>query len=239
MVYNGGLMCDMFDLMLKDFEINLEEFLNGCVELRGPAKAVDLFALRTQTGKVRDTLAKISHELSLIVEQNSARPLLGTRVSDEEMSETLLGSLPQLLELEGPHEVASIEEDPHVSDAGARLVRHALGEHLSHVRHLPLVTGEETTLLELLQSLREGYDLPSFDLVVLGGRNVQGCVLEVQDLLKSQALRPRGVVLAIFDDDAAQMYLHEIGPEFDSVVTDDPDGATTVMSVWQRERKEL
>ncbi|CAK9042081.1 unnamed protein product [Durusdinium trenchii] len=150
-----------------------------------------------------------------------------------------LRSLPQLLELEGPHEVASIEEDPHVSDAGARLVRHALGEHLSHVRHLPLVTGEETTLLELLQSLREGYDLPSFDLVVLGGRNVQGCVLEVQDLLKSQALRPRGVVLAIFDDDAAQMYLHEIGPEFDSVVTDDPDGATTVMSVWQRERKEL
>ncbi|CAK9031993.1 unnamed protein product [Durusdinium trenchii] len=65
----------------EDFEINLEEFLNGCVELRGPAKAVDLFALRTQTGKVRDTLAKISHELSLIVEQNSARPLLGTRVA--------------------------------------------------------------------------------------------------------------------------------------------------------------
>lgn len=31
--------------------------------------------------QVRDTLAKISHELSLIVEQNSARPLLGTRVA--------------------------------------------------------------------------------------------------------------------------------------------------------------
>ena len=30
----------------------VKEFLNGCVELRGPAKAVDLFALRTQVSKV-------------------------------------------------------------------------------------------------------------------------------------------------------------------------------------------
>lgn len=48
----------------EDFKINLEEFLNGCVELRGFAKAVDLFALRMQVAKVREELKTISHVLS-------------------------------------------------------------------------------------------------------------------------------------------------------------------------------
>jgi hypothetical protein len=34
--------------------LTAEEFLNGCVELRGFAKAVDLFALRMQVAKANE-----------------------------------------------------------------------------------------------------------------------------------------------------------------------------------------
>ena len=59
----------------ENFEVSMEEFLTSCVQLRGPAKAIDLFALRTQISKVRDQLAKISKRLSM------PKPVLGTRVS--------------------------------------------------------------------------------------------------------------------------------------------------------------
>lgn len=61
----------------EDFKINLEEFLNGCVELRGFAKAVDLFALRTQVAKVREELKTISHVLST----GTLRPPVYTHLS--------------------------------------------------------------------------------------------------------------------------------------------------------------
>lgn len=65
----------------EDFKINLEEFLNGCVELRGPAKAVDLFALRTQVSKVREELAVISSRTMSPSGPSSYRPPKVTRLA--------------------------------------------------------------------------------------------------------------------------------------------------------------
>ena len=44
----------------EDHQIEAEEFLAGCTKLRGPAKAVDLFALRTQTAKIRKEIAELA-----------------------------------------------------------------------------------------------------------------------------------------------------------------------------------
>ena len=44
----------------EDHQIEVEEFLDGCAKLRGPAKAVDLFALRTQTAKIRKELSDMA-----------------------------------------------------------------------------------------------------------------------------------------------------------------------------------
>lgn len=120
--------------------------------------------------------------------------------------------LPHLLRFDGDHEVVSVEADPHLSDVGAQLLRHALGQR-QVVRHLPLLPGEETTLPELLETLREVYELPVFDLVLLGGSDGASCAAQAQDLVTARVLRSDGLVLAILED--AQRYLQELAERGD------------------------
>lgn len=52
----------------EDHQIEASEFLDGCARLRGPAKAVDLFALRTQTAKIRKELEMVVANQQRLVE---------------------------------------------------------------------------------------------------------------------------------------------------------------------------
>lgn len=148
--------------------------------------------------------------------------------------------LPHLLRFDGDHEVVSVEEDPHLSDVGAQLLRHALGKR-QLVRHLPLLLGEETTLLELLETLREVYELPVFDLVLLGGSDGASCAAQAQDLVAARVLRSDGLVLAILQDDA-QRYLQELAErgDFMSQVQEiSGKNLAAVISTVQLEQTEL
>ncbi|CAJ1401162.1 unnamed protein product [Effrenium voratum] len=106
--------------------------------------------------------------------------VLGSRLCGFE-----LRVLPQLLRAAAA-EVVSVEEDPHLSDTGAQLLSHALGER-EDVRHLPLLLGTDTTLTELLETLREAYELPSFDLVVLQGSEGWSQAEQAQDACGSRS----------------------------------------------------
>jgi len=128
--------------------------------------------------------------------------------------------LPQLQRFDGTHEVVSVEEDPHLSDVGAQVFRHARGD-TSLVRHLALMPGEETTLAELLETLKEVYDLPTFDLVLLGGAEWASRAVQVQELLGAGALRQdAAVVLAVMSSNETQRYLQDLGDAFLSQVHD-------------------
>eukprot|EP00439_Symbiodinium_sp_Y106_P048110 s4526_g6.t1 len=52
----------------EDHQIEAGEFLDGCARMRGPAKAVDLFALRTQTAKIRKELEVVVTNQQKLVE---------------------------------------------------------------------------------------------------------------------------------------------------------------------------
>eukprot|EP00929_Paragymnodinium_shiwhaense_P091733 TRINITY_DN51639_c0_g4_i1.p1 TRINITY_DN51639_c0_g4~~TRINITY_DN51639_c0_g4_i1.p1 ORF type:complete len:366 (-),score=71.68 TRINITY_DN51639_c0_g4_i1:136-1233(-) len=144
------------------------------------------------------------------------------------------------------HEIVSVEHDDHLSDAGAQLLRHALGsEQAQRLRHLPLLPGADTTLLEVLHSLRFGYELGPFDLTLLEGRVRDSHAEQLAALLERGVLRPGSVVHAEGPGrgDAGTERLLTIlegkgsgrtaGHKFDVEMRDVWDGASAVIATYR------
>jgi len=132
----------------------------------------------------------------------SARRALNLLVLGAGIGSGTLRCLPPLLEgvYDGPHEIVSVEGNVHRSDAGAQLLRHALGDGREDdaVRHLPLMSADDTTLPEILDSLMgvNGYDVGPFDVVLLEGRARDLHLQQLQHLINKRALRDGAVVHA-------------------------------------------
>lgn len=152
-----------------------------------------------------------------------------------------LESLPLLLRLEGSgtraHEVVSVESDPHMSDARAQIFGHALGTDREHkVMHTPILPGDDTSLSELLGSLQETYEMPSFDLIVLEGIDRQQQEEQIKEIIRSEAVHNGTVVHAVGparDDASTARYLEMLSnskQKFTSEVHDLADGSAAVIS---------
>ncbi|CAK8995133.1 unnamed protein product [Durusdinium trenchii] len=59
-----------------DKVISVEEFTEGCLKLHGPARSVDLYALRQQNVKMREQMHQMSQSQNRIVEAIRARAIL-------------------------------------------------------------------------------------------------------------------------------------------------------------------
>jgi len=167
----------------------------------------------------------------------------------------LLRCLPALLEstpAAGTHEVVSVEHDAHLSGYGHQLFNHAVGigedspkDAFEVVGHLPLMPAEDTTLEEVLESLREGYEFSSFDLVLLedGPDGRLGQQHQLTTLLATGALGEGAVVHAEgagLGDIETTGYLELLkqgvagGQRFHSEVHDLGDGGAAVVSILRR-----
>jgi len=168
----------------------------------------------------------------------------------------LLRCLPALLEAsppaggadddEGTHEVVSVERDNHLSGYGDQLFSHAIGEDGRHaVRHTAMLPGEDTSLEELLESLRDNYDYRSFDLVLLedGPDGRLGQQRQLTGLLQAGVLSSGGVVHAEgvgAGDAETEGYLELLrkgagGNRFESDVHDIGDGGAAIISKLRRD----
>lgn len=146
-----------------------------------------------------------------------------------------------------PHEVVSVESNDHLSDGGARLVAHALSGRNDdiEVRHTPLIPAEDTTLPEVLETLRDGYELGKFHIVFLGGDRAQQRS-QLETLLEQGALRTGAVIHGEGPgrgDSGTEGYiefLEHSGGRFDYEVHDTgPDRVAVVSTVRDRHNAEL
>ncbi|CAK0895579.1 unnamed protein product, partial [Prorocentrum cordatum] len=114
----------------------------------------------------------------------------------------------------GTHELVSVEMDPHLSSGAAQLVQHAIGSaRPAALHHTALLPGDDTALAETLESLADGYDLDSFDVVLLarGDRALQR--EQLATLLRAGAVRHGTVVHAEgpgSDDPGTKDYMEDL-----------------------------
>jgi len=194
------------------------------------------------------------------VERGSSAPGLNVLALRPGLGAPVLHCLPALLGAgsglrgagSGPalvHKLVSVEDDEHLSSGGSRLVAHALGEGelFERVRYTPLVMGEETTLDEVLETLRDGYELPAFDVVLLEG-GPRGRQREQLDaLIRASALREGTVVHAegpADGEEGAGKLVESLqnrssgAPRFDARVHEAGPGRAAVVATY-RGRSEL
>mmetsp|Transcript_12907 Transcript_12907/g.35033 ORF Transcript_12907/g.35033 Transcript_12907/m.35033 type:complete len:339 (-) Transcript_12907:35-1051(-) len=171
-----------------------------------------------------------------------------------------LRCLPPLLEMAAQtedmaHDVVSVEYDSDLSFSNLQLVSHALGEENegSVVRHLPMMPGDDTTLDESLESLRDNYDLPTFHMVLLDENDLGrvGQQQQLMSLLRSGALRDGTIIHAegsMAGNPETDRYLDTLGKgggdrsgkhKFESHVTDLGGGRAAVVSKVRRRGDEL
>lgn len=188
-------------------------------DLVGAAEELEAFSAKHDLGlsvgsaraaAVEAAVKKASAEKKSLVNKSTIAAASQAHVPTEGLHVLVLGAgmgssalrcLPALLENgtapDSPHELVSIEGDMHVSDTGSQLLTHALGEkHQNQVRHLPLLPAEDTSLAEVLDSLRDGYELGPFDLVLLEGRDRKKHIAQLQTLVEKNGLRSGAVVHA-------------------------------------------
>lgn len=137
-----------------------------------------------------------------------------------------------------PHGIVSVETNEDLMEAGTRIVRHAISDP-DHIMHTPLLPGVDTTFAEILETLRDNYEFPSFDFVLLAGSR-QNQLEQLEDLLNAKLLRHGAHVHAHGpgrDAKDTEKYLEVLqgsfGTNFESEVHDSDDGAMTVVSMFQ------
>lgn len=145
---------------------------------------------------------------------------------------------PVQVEWAAPHEVVTVEHSIDLLNGGAQLFDHAIG-NASSVRHTPMMPSEDTTVPEVLESLRDGYGLQQFDVVLLGGgRGKQLDGLEA--LFANGSLGDGAVVHArgpVRDDPGTLKILDFLADRRDRVQTevrDLDDGGTVVTARLKR-----
>lgn len=143
-----------------------------------------------------------------------------------------------------PHEVVSVEPESHFSDGVHRMVTHALGEAGTDlIRHTPLMPGEDTTLGEVVESVFDSHELKHFNVVMLGGRDRDRHGEQLQELLKSGALKEGSIVHAPGpgrDDASTARYMKLLhGASFATEVHDEDGGAAVVASLRTSHDDEL
>eukprot|EP00931_Biecheleriopsis_adriatica_P104083 TRINITY_DN78824_c0_g1_i1.p1 TRINITY_DN78824_c0_g1~~TRINITY_DN78824_c0_g1_i1.p1 ORF type:complete len:335 (-),score=52.78 TRINITY_DN78824_c0_g1_i1:39-1043(-) len=184
-------------------------------------------------------------------DDGSARRGLRMLVLQAGLGSFELRSLPFLLRLRGhgnaSHEIVSLEIDPQLSDAGSRLLQHALGpEGDDMIRHIPLLPSEETSIAEVMETLEESYELPSFDLVVLEGGDRLQQSEQIKELISSEAFHNGTVVHAVgpaSDDPSTLNYVEQLSHgkhKFHSEIHRLEDGtAAVISSLRQHDGSEL
>ncbi|CAE8601367.1 unnamed protein product, partial [Polarella glacialis] len=238
---------------LDDFSAQ-HELGFGSVEAHGAALQA---AIRTAAAPLGLSMpaprpAALLAPLPVEVPQESNGRGLRVLVLESRVGAVELRCLPILIGMTGmggiAHEVVSVEREPEMSSAGARLIRHALGSdadaEMPRVRHMPLLPAEDTTLAETALSLREDYELPAFDLLVLEGGDRSRQIEQIKDLLDGKALEPGAVVHASgpgHQDPGTARYMELLSGglrgRFDSEVHDTGDGTAAVVSILRQWRK--
>lgn len=148
------------------------------------------------------------------------------------------------------HEVVAVEKSDHLSDAGARLVAHALdGASGSKVRHTPLLPSDDLSLEDLLDTVTSsdghGVGGAGFDVVLLGGGSRAEQMRRVETLVERKALRLGSLVhaAAAAEDPEAQWYLDTLhrgvgGGRFEHEVHDVDRGVSAVVSSFRGRDKD-
>mmetsp|Transcript_48418 Transcript_48418/g.87646 ORF Transcript_48418/g.87646 Transcript_48418/m.87646 type:complete len:390 (+) Transcript_48418:58-1227(+) len=193
---NATAIADMLDAFSTEHGLSFGlGAVKGQVVARAVHSALELVAADSST---TGTAADSSRNGRKAARSTDAMRRLHVLILNSGLGGVALRCLPALLEMGepgAPHEVVSVEENDHLSDGGARLVAHALSGAVSDVdvRHTPLIPGDGTTFSEVLESLRDGYELDKFHLVFLGGDRVRQ-QSQVETLLEQGALRAGSVI---------------------------------------------
>lgn len=166
---------------------------------------------------VRTAIASLQHAATVGSTGSVMQRELRILVLGAGLGGCALRCLPALL-ASGPsnemHQVVSVEGDADLASAGEQLVSHAVGSGGNvTVQHTPLMPGDDTTLAEVLETLRDGYDLGQFDVAFLTGRRDRAAQQgELAALLNSGALRDPGAIVLAFgpgtNDAGTQQYLN-------------------------------